>query len=340
MARRTPPWQPKPETLAHMPPNSGNAVNGLGEERLRRPSPFFWHDPALQTHGEMQAYTIRIMYGSEDSEAVRDAFMVDVERGGFLQRGPAAIERAAHRVERTAGEWAKDVKAFALASGADLAGIAALDPLWVYEGFEITYPNIIMIGVAHDYEQISKAPSPPGDNRAIAEVGRQYTRAARAANTLRNYILAQGYDAVAYDGPTPEALSMIPAAIAAGLGELGKHGSMINRRYGASFRLSGVATDMPLEFDRPDVFGAEEFCTVCQLCTNACPPEAIADHKQRVRGVERWYVDFDRCIPYFAETRGCAICIAVCPWSRPGVADRLVVKMAQRRERGAGGPQQ
>ena len=28
---------------------------------------------------------------------------------------------------------------------------------------------------------------------------------------------------------------------------------------------------------------------------------------------KKWYVDFDKCIPYFAETSGCAICIAVCP---------------------------
>ena len=54
-----------------------------------------------------------------------------------------------------------------------------------------------------------------------------------------------------------------------------------------------------------------------------------------VRGEEKWYVDFDRCIPYFAETKGCAICIARCPWSRPGIADNLLVKMARRRERRA-----
>ena len=29
----------------------------------------------------------------------------------------------------------------------------------------------------------------------------------------------------------------------------------------------------------------------CQICTNACPPGAIVENKQMVRGVERWYVD-------------------------------------------------
>ena len=49
-----------------------------------------------------------------------------------------------------------------------------------------------------------------------------------------------------------------------------------------------------------------------------------------VRGDTKWYVDFDKCVPYFNETTGCGICIAVCPWSRPGVAANLVEKLARR----------
>ena len=35
-------------------------------------------------------------------------------------------------------------------------------------------------------------------------------------------------------------------------------------------------------------------------------------------------------MPYFADTHGCGICIAVCPWSRPGVAPKLAEKMTRR----------
>ena len=53
-----------------------------------------------------------------------------------------------------------------------------------------------------------------------------------------------------------------------------------------------------------------------------------------IRGEKRWYVDFDKCIPYFVKTHGCAICIEVCPWSRPGQGPKLVEKlMAKRRQR-------
>ena len=37
---------------------SGNDVNGLGETKARRPSPFFWHKPELQEFGELQQAVI------------------------------------------------------------------------------------------------------------------------------------------------------------------------------------------------------------------------------------------------------------------------------------------
>lgn len=205
-------------------------------------------------------------------------------------------------------------------------------PEWIYDGFEIKKRFVVVMGVAHAFEEISQAPSLPGNNRAIVEIGRQYTRAATAAAELSNFIRSQGHGTTCFPGPTAQALLMIPSAVEAGLGELGKHGSLINRKLGASFRLSAVATDMPLEIDQPDVFGADEFCLRCRVCTDACPPDAILVEKRWVRGDKKWYVDFDKCIPYFAESRGCGICIAVCPWSLPGVADRLAVKMAKRRK--------
>jgi hypothetical protein len=40
--------------------------------------------------------------------------------------------------------------------------------------------------------------------------------------------------------------------------------------------------------------------------------------------------DFDKCLPYFVDNETSAICLAVCPWSRPGLAEGLVVKMARK----------
>src|SRR5277367_3306850 len=123
----------------------------------------------------------------------------------------------------------------------------------------------------------------------------------------------------------------IPAAIEAGMGELGKHGSLIHRRLGSNFRLACVMTNLPLVSDSADVFGADDFCARCRICTDECPPDAIVAEKQLVRGEKRWYVDFDKCLPYFNENESCAICLAVCPFSRPGVGANLVGKLAARR---------
>ena len=130
---------------------------------------------------------------------------------------------------------------------------------------------------------------------------------------------------------------MIPPALAAGLGELGKHGSIINRAYGSSFRLAAVTTNLPLISDVPDNFGADEFCASCRVCARACPPDAIGHDKQWVRGAQKWYVEFDKCVAYFNETYGCGICIAVCPWSAPGRAPNLTKRMTARRARLAEG---
>jgi epoxyqueuosine reductase QueG len=240
------------------------------------------------------------------------------------------IPVAEERTDASAEHWSREASAFALAHEADALGIAAMDPLYVFEGYTIDEPWVIVLALAHDYERLKQVPSDETNGVGVTDVGDQYARGTRASYALANWIRSQGYNASAYPGPSATALLLIPPAIASGLGELGKHGSLISRRFGSGVRLAGVTTDMPLIATAPDRFGADEFCATCQICTRECPPDAIADHKQMVRGVERWYVDFDKCIPYFAESASCGICIAVCPWTRPDVRPKLLATMARR----------
>jgi len=316
-------YQPMQQFIDKFPEKSGNEINGLGETEVRRPSPFFWHPPERQTHGALQK---EVTDYHRQSDAVRKWFRPDPPGG----RGPEAVPQAGEKVSKSPDEWSALVKEFTLANESDLVGIADIDPLWIYEGYEIDEPRVIVIGVTMDYEELAEAPSSFENPRAAVVVAKEYNRAARACRELRNFILSQGYFAKAFQGPYATALNFLPAAIAAGLGELGKHGSLINREYGSSLRLSAVTTDMPLLADSPDVFGADEFCMRCQACANVCPPGAISNEKQLVRGVEKWYVDFDKCIPYFGESLGCAVCLAQCPWSRPGNSANLIQKLQKR----------
>ena len=107
------------------------------------------------------------------------------------------------------------------------------------------------------------------------------------------------------------------------LWRIGKHGSIINPEFGSSFRLSAILTDAPLPISKPKSHGVDDFCSACRVCEDACPPFAILPEKKTVRGIKKWYVDFDKCLPFFNQHQGCGICIAVCPWSRPGVGLNL-----------------
>ena len=175
---------------------------------------------------------------------------------------------------------------------------------------------------------VKTAPS----EKSQTEVQNQYGRGTRAAYKLAGWLRGHGWDAHPHGGPIAGPVLMIPAAIEAGFGELGKHGSMINRQFGSSFRLACVMTDLPLVAEAPDAFGADDFCASCQVCTKVCPVDAIKPMKQTVRGEDKWYVDFDECILYFVENRGCGICIGQCPWSRTGTAPKLAAKLTRRAE--------
>ena len=213
-----------------------------------------------------------------------------------------------------AREWTDLVKQTAVEAGADLVGITRMRSEWVFQGYEIKQRWIVMLGLAHDYEQMKLAPEP----RAAAEVVRQYGRGNRVAKRVASAIRERGHCAEPHGGPLAGPLLLIPPALECGFGELGKHGSIINRKFGASFRFGSVLTDVDLLPDLNDEFGADGFCLNCQVCADRCPPGAITHAKQMVRGEVKWYVNFDKCLPYFNETMGCGICIAVCPWTLPG----------------------
>jgi epoxyqueuosine reductase len=312
-------YSPKAETLALLKV-SGNPINGLGETTKRRPSPFFWHPPDQHPYGEFQIVARK---SSRNCPGSAPAFMA-------AYNYPELITVAKVRNEASPRQLSDEAIAFACSHEADAAGIAPMDPLYVFEGYTIDEPWVIVLALAHNYERLKEVPSDETNGVGVTDVGDQYARGTRSSYALANWIRSQGYNANPYPGPSASALLLIPPAIASGLGELGKHGSLVSRHFGSGVRLAGVTTDMPLVATKPDRFGADEFCTTCQVCTRACPPAAIVDHKQLVRGEERWYVNFDKCIPYFAESASCGICIAECPWTRPDVRPKLLATIAKR----------
>ena len=311
------------EQRALIPDVPGNTINGRGETDKRQPSPIYWHPPRRK-HPWAAVQTWMLQKSSREVPVIAEMNTTLGGRGS-KERAP----KAETQQQDTPENWAARVKAFARTNEADLVGITRVQQNWVYDGYDVGARWVIILGVRMDYDELAAAPEPD----SVIEVMAAYNRGTRGSRALTDWILKQGYDAEAEGGPIAGKITMIPAAIECGFGELGKHGSIINREFGSSFRLACVLTDLPLTADAPVIFGADDFCTSCKLCEKACPPDAIEPAKQWVRGEHKWYIDFDKCVPYFNETYGCGICIAVCPWSRPGIAPRLAEKMTRKRER-------
>lgn len=316
--KRTQLYEPPEELRRLFPDVSGNAINGHNEPEVRQPSPIYWHRTAMEAHGDLQDWMV--------ANFNRHPELENIYRNG--DRGPRHLDPVApHATQASAADLTQQLKAFALSHDADLIGITPYQQIWTFEGYpEIQEQWVVMLGVAMDHERLDTAPAVP----SAQEVADKYNRGVRVAATVSNWIHSMGYPATTHGGPWAGPFNLIPAALACGFGELGKHGSIINRTYGSSFRLSAVLTDLPLVPDTPQRFGADDFCDRCRVCTDACPPDAIFDIKQLVRGEVKWYVDFDKCIPYFNETYGCGICIAACPWSTPGRAPKMAETWSKR----------
>ena len=203
----------------------------------------------------------------------------------------------------------KEIEALCLELGADAAGAAELRPFMVDEGVEIPHEYVISFFVAEDYGVTRRGPY------AIEyEALSVYTECCEIADQLARAIRGMGWPALAHHNGGGE-IQAIPAMYWSGLGELGKHGSLIHPKFGASHRPGFVTTDLPLAENGPLIFGVQDRCLNCDICSLNCPGEAIPDEAVVTEGVRRWITDVERCYPYSRlRTEYCHICVDVCPY--------------------------
>ncbi len=142
-------------------------------------------------------------------------------------------------------------------------------------------------------------------------------------------------------------VSLRHAAVAAGLGSLGRHNLVIHPEMGSRVVFTAVLTDLEIPADGPL---SEDLCTGCERCVRTCPGEALAEegrtHVMRclkvsqpygIGGSIRFWARFGAASPeertamlrdpaywrlYQAAFIGfqyfCFRCMASCPVGRPG----------------------
>ena len=221
------------------------------------------------------------------------------------------------------------IKAKATALGADMVGVCRLQPHMIDLGSEVPHEFVIACCVAEDYHQVLSGP-----DAVEEEAMRTYAKCAEIATELAEEIRAMGYPALAHHNGGSE-VQAIPIFYQVGFGELGRHGSLINERYGASFRPGFVTTDLPLLEDEPRKFGVQAFCMNCKVCQRNCPGDAIPQDHVMTLGIKRWLIDLEKCYPYSRlRDEYCHLCVDVCPYNVKSHSETYKALMKERKQVG------
>jgi reductive dehalogenase len=128
---------------------------------------------------------------------------------------------------------------------------------------------------------------------------------------------------------------LTPLAADAGLGEVGRLGYLITKKYGPRVRLSIVTTDLELIEDKPVDIGVEDFCKICKKCAVCCPSNSISHEEMTVaKGLLRWKLDAQSCFEYWGKVgTDCNVCMNVCPWSHADTFPHQIIKTLITRNR-------
>jgi len=241
--------------------------------------------------------------------------------------------------DRSPAELAHLVKEAALFLGADDAGVAELDPGFVYshrgrplerfgEPIALGHARAVVLVFAMRHRWVLAGP----EMASTAETAHAYQRAAAATFALAEALERLGMPSRAHVDSSYLVICP-PLAVAAGLGELGRNGILVHRTYGPGVRLGIVTTSADIEAGSPVSFGVADFCRVCAKCARNCPASAISDGEPEVvRGAVKWPIVPERCYHYW-RTQGtdCGVCIRSCPFAKPDTAIHRLVRGVVRR---------
>ena len=260
------------------------------------------------------------------------------------------------RPETSPKEASQIVRKAAQLLGADQVGFAELDRRWVYSHYfdeetkkdfpikfsdepgyeecdqpirledgtrvipkEMKYVVVMLHEWGKDLDGTEHAPTLLSEGLSTLA----YARMAPTLWMLAEFIRGLGYNAIPAANDT--ALS-IPLAVDAGLGQMGRHGLLINPKVGARCRISKIFTDLPLEPAGAVDSGITEFCNACLKCVPKCGTKAITTGDRSFEplaesnsaGVLSWKVDATKCMTFQNRVGStCSTSVRRCAWTKP-----------------------
>jgi epoxyqueuosine reductase len=212
-----------------------------------------------------------------------------------------------------------ELEAMARAAGAKDIAYIKVPTNAIFQDKGIPCEYAIVFTVEMDKEPISTAPS----FECQLEVMDGYKRMSTISNNLSHHLRKNGF--AAYPGTALGGLTdYVHLAELAGLGAIGYHGLLISPGEGARLRLNTIytnITNLPTLEARSETnphLWVRDFCAMCNKCVRKCPVGAIYD-SPKPRGDGGFQsIDHASCRDYFTEHNGCAVCLAVCPFSQIG----------------------
>lgn len=188
-------------------------------------------------------------------------------------------------------------------------------PNAIFKGKGLPHQYAIVYTVEMDKEPISTSPS----FESQLEVMRGYKNMAVIGNKLARFMRRRGF--AAYPGTALGGITdYVHLAELAGLGAIGYHGLLITPGEGARLRINTLytnITNLPVQ-DENEHLWVRDFCAMCHKCVRSCPVQAIYQAPVPRGDGGMQCIDHASCRVYFTKNYGCAVCLAVCPFSQVG----------------------
>ena len=242
--------------------------------------------------------------------------MVSMQRSARMYNGNFQPSRS-----EASPAFISELETMAREAGAQDIGYVRVPHNAIFRDKGIPCEYAIVFTVEMDKEPISSAPS----FECMHEVMKGYKDLAHISNKLATFLQKHGF--AAYPGTALGGLTDYPQlAELAGLGAIGYHGLLISPGEGARLRINTIYTNitnlptLAAQGNENEHLWVRDFCAMCKKCVRSCPVDAIYEQPRPRGNGGMQSIEHAACRDYFTANYGCAVCLAVCPFSQAGYA--------------------